>query len=725
MNTMASSTVPNFDTAHALLLLADKERVNRPTVFVRPPEPPLHPGRPSTFLSPTGCYVSVSLIRQSLFVSWGISLSMFDNHILVIGSVDGTKMKNMMKTFWAVDASFADPRFAWTMKGYARQMTFVMGWRPLLVDVSRTLEPGDCILAMNGRAMKEFTTFQDVTRYMRAATSLSLLILRSPAAHAAAKKILDMMGPTEQDERLARSVSFDAAKAAGLCIRNVIWGNCRKQESYPITQQRTLPVPAQWKPPVPTIHHHNEPSSPPLTCYTNPLFRDDDDGQPIPYVDNSEFEPDDGSRANLFLTTIGPDNFHSWLQDRKRTWGKLYQVGEVADVVEDSSLELDHVNRCKSSVPVDFWTHQGFSSFENWLCTSKCLWKRNYSWNQRKRERLAQDCEEVVNVQASFQKWLRVRRNQWRVQRRKRLREHLEQAPHDEAGDDIADRTCNSSPVLFRRGMSIASSNSVLSQPDMLLIDALLEEQERKRTEMRPQLPPPDISFLFDENLGCPDDSIVLIMSYLEPVDYARLLQLSSRTRSGLVKREAVWNSLCPDRWKLPRRPRMPWYELYFKHLRIEKEFSSKKWDDLLLNAASILLKADHLQSIERLVSQAERDYGFHVNYSSGVVCERNSLLNLAVINQRHKVVRWLVETKCADIESCDRGQFTPLLNAAWAGDRYLVRLLMQKGADRAKVGRCHYTKPIAPPDFKGLTADGWAEKMGYHEIALLIRIGL
>lgn len=71
---------------------------------------------------------------------------------------------------------------------------------------------------------------------------------------------------------------------------------------------------------------------------------------------------------------------------------------------------------------------------------------------------------------------------------------------------------------------------------------------------------------------------------------------------------------------------------------------------------------------LEKLVKK-----GLHVNYCSSVVCERNSLLNLAVINGRKNVVRWLVEEKQADIESCDRGQFTPLMNAAYDGDRYLV----------------------------------------------------
>jgi ankyrin repeat protein len=87
--------------------------------------------------------------------------------------------------------------------------------------------------------------------------------------------------------------------------------------------------------------------------------------------------------------------------------------------------------------------------------------------------------------------------------------------------------------------------------------------------------------------------------------------------------------------------------------------------------------------------------------------------------------VKWLVESRGAEIETCDRGQFTPLLNAAWAGDRALVRFLLIKGADRSKIGTCHYTKPLSAPDFQGMSAEDWAKDRGHDEIATLIRLGL
>jgi ankyrin repeat protein len=159
--------------------------------------------------------------------------------------------------------------------------------------------------------------------------------------------------------------------------------------------------------------------------------------------------------------------------------------------------------------------------------------------------------------------------------------------------------------------------------------------------------------------------------------------------------------------------------------LRREQHDCQKRWDDLLLKCYAVLLKGDHLQKIEKLVFKGEAAFGFDANYVSPVVCERNCLLNLAVIQQRHKVVRWLVDQKGAAIESYDRGHFTPLLNAAWAGHKQTVRFLLQRGANRSKVGFYHYSKPLSSPDFAGLSAEGWARRQGHDSIAELIRLGL
>ena len=54
-----------------------------------------------------------------------------------------------------------------------------------------------------------------------------------------------------------------------------------------------------------------------------------------------------------------------------------------------------------------------------------------------------------------------------------------------------------------------------------------------------------------------------------------------------------------------------------------------------------------------------------------------------------------------------------------------MVRFLLHNGADRNKIGTGHYTEALAPSDFAGLSAEGWARKKGYNDIAELIRVGL
>lgn len=68
---------------------------------------------------------------------------------------------------------------------------------------------------------------------------------------------------------------------------------------------------------------------------------------------------------------------------------------------------------------------------------------------------------------------------------------------------------------------------------------------------------------------------------------------------------------------------------------------------------------------------------------------------------------------------------YSPLLNAAWNGDRFLVRFFLQRQSNRNVRGTQHYTKGIAPPGFQGMTAAQWADQRGFPDIAKLIRLGL
>ena len=103
-----------------------------------------------------------------------------------------------------------------------------------------------------------------------------------------------------------------------------------------------------------------------------------------------------------------------------------------------------------------------------------------------------------------------------------------------------------------------------------------------------------------------------------------------------------MWKQLLPSHWTIPRRPRKSWQELYTTKVRFETERTRKLWDDLLSKASTILQHGDQLQAIEKIVNEAQYGgrhkpaKGYDIDYASGVVCERNSILNLAVIHQRH-----------------------------------------------------------------------------------------
>ena len=183
----------------------------------------------------------------------------------------------------------------------------------------------------------------------------------------------------------------------------------------------------------------------------------------------------------------------------------------------------------------------------------------------------------------------------------------------------------------------------VVHNAELIVIDAILEEQEKKERAMRNEgRPPLDIAFLFDSTVGCPDDIVAKIFLYLPALEHFKFLCISQSTRHQIKQRHEMWKQLLPAHWTIPRRPRKSWQELYAANLRVETEQTRKYWDDLLSKASTILQHGDQLQAIEKLVNEAPCGRGRHkptkgydINYASGVVCERNSILNLAVIHQR------------------------------------------------------------------------------------------
>ena len=628
--------------------------------------------------------------------AWGMTLSMIDNTCLIVGYVDRA----------LVDRYTA----------FAGHEVPLLYQRPQ-ASISN-LRPGDVIRSINGRYIASFPSFVALTEFLKANFYLSMSVLRdtnlplkiilnslpehsywtAEEAYRLLKPQLQRLKPVIPQPHQPRVVSTEEQLFQ---IRKI-----QAQHSNKPTTMQAAPKPNVLLP----------------FLFTNPLFRDDL-GKPLPYDDDLEFNPEDGSRAKQFLVTVDVDRFQDWVSARKNIWRQRWKVHELEEVVED--VEDDS----PTSIPNDFWSHQGFSSFEEWRVFRATEWKRQFSWNQRKRKRIEEEAEEIVHFpspgdgEQNLHDWLRVRKNQWRILRRKHQRK-LEQMLRDNKGLAVALPSQSSGTVEGIETILVAGSPSVRRQTsgDMLLIDSLLEEQERKR---QANLKTFDLDFVFDAKLGAPDDVIALCLRNLHPSEHGKLLCISAKTSKAIMQRDEMWRQLCPSHWVLPRRPRKRWHDLYITKIRQEEDASRKRSDDLLSRIANVLFKGDHINKVEKLIADGERRFAFDVNYVSGVVCERNSCLNLSVINGRHKVVRWLMETKNTDIESSDRGGFTPLLNAAWGGNIKLVRFLMSKGCDRKKIGRGHYSKPLAAPDFEGHTAEGWAREKGHPEVADLIRVGL
>lgn len=263
-----------------------------------------------------------------------------------------------------------------------------------------------------------------------------------------------------------------------------------------------------------------------------------------------------------------------------------------------------------------------------------------------------------------MRKWLRVRKQQWRFLRRKRQRRLEDQEASSasvvksesdqEASDESSGGAQNDGQqaeqvcpifdnLIDRRPHELLSAPRFIScrktSGEMTIIDAVLEEQEqRQRALDAKEKPPIDIRFLFDARLGAPDDVVAHCLAFLHRSEHGKVLCLSQSTSTLMRERCEVWRQLCPSHWVLPRRPRKQWHEIYITKIR-EDEASSRKWsDDFIIKANNILINADSLGKIEKLVEQGERRLaGFDINYTSGVICECNSVLNLAVIYSRHK----------------------------------------------------------------------------------------
>ena len=679
--------------------------------------------QPNTWLAPEEqplIFLAFKLERYCVTAPWGIHVSHHAGSFLGVGHVSDSVPVHT-SWGWATSSPISGTLLNIPDERVVRS---VFESQTLHSSSLLNLQEGDFILSVAGRPISSFVSLSDVANHMKQATSLLIIAVRHRVSSKVAKCAL-------QEGKNATEIS----DTAFWHIMPILY--------HLATWLFPKGVPVYGRQPDPVLYSQEAPvrgrQPDPVVAHRNPLFRDDK-GIPILF-ENVDLE--DGGRASQFLPPISSNSFPSWLKERKARWSEQWN----AHLLDSDGEWCDEED---SSAVTDFWTRQGYLTFNHWLAASTFKWKQSYSWNRKKREKVTRVCEEVVHFPSTVpgrdisipqaRHWLRVRKQQWRFLRRKRQRRLEEQATASlSTTDDCCPREVKDDKKSLSRNEPLNASNihSFLStcspravvvprqtSGEMTIIDALLEEQEREQKVLQ-ERPPLDISFLFDGRLGAPDDVVAHCLEFLPRSEHGKLLCVSTHTSAAMKERDGVWRQLCPSHWVLPRRPRKRWHDLYITKIR-EEERASRKWADDFLNKASyILFSADHLNKIEKMVKEGEKRVDFNINYTSGVVCERNSLLNLAVIYSRTKVVRWLLESKGADIETCDRGGFTPLLNAGWAGDRHMVRYLLSRGADRSKIGFCHFFEPLAPPEFEGLNAEGWARRKGHDDIADLIRFGL
>lgn len=605
--------------------------------------------------------------------------------------------------------------------------------------------PGDGIYSINGMNISSFATTYELASYIRkeCTTRITLVIVRHEYVRRAVNECRDLQIERKDepnDDHNDDDDTDDDGGSGSNSIRGMV--ECCVSRS----------VNNAWRCVLAPITNNNDNSNQLLYsstsngCCNRPTTNTTTGAMKRPREDEIEVDGGDDDTAVVvhdFWIANGHATFGAWHEAAKSRWAKSYTWNnDKIDVEEGES---------NAAVVHDFWlvNNNQYDSFQSWHATSKAKWARSYSWHKTRRDEFQMKCEREVhfptvvttattsdhttsnnNTLVKFENWLGVRKNQWRLERRKRRRllRAVDATPHTTTTNGSSTISVN----VNNNNSKMQPTTSFVGNVNDMYIDDMIRDQEQhasldSRTSSNSCrcYQPIDILWIFDSRLGAPDDVIANLMTYLNPCDHGSLLCLSSTTNTLFKQRNDMWRALFPLHWIVPRRPRRSWCTMYITRIRTEEGISRKRSDTVLLRANVIIDKGDQLHKMETLIRKAMKEFDFSINYTSGVVLECNSILNLSVIARRHKITKWLIETKGADVESFDRGGFTPLMNAAWNGDKYITRYLLSKKCDRTKVGYYHSSKGIAPPSFEGLTAEGWACKCGHDDVAELIRLGL
>jgi hypothetical protein len=699
---------------------------------------------------------------------WGLTLSLFDNKVLIVGHVRQQAVKTVTKQ---AKAGYMRP---WIGGVHQNPDTFLDGFQNQIPG-PHELKPGDVILSINSRPTSTFPTLIAVTDYMKRFGSLCLEVLRAQTTPDnpndndsydmtlyvyTSLQINNLMhlatGPGQENSSDSFALTMASKPIAqrqstqpegenslqNFVIENVGFNGVHQPKST----ERILQCAQRTSGP-PTIKRRRSSTKVSNQLYnitiddstqaderptmtprrrsskkvTNPMFN-------IPFDSTLAEDGEDGLRSKAFLIDVNYKNFPTWLSERKREWSKKWKKEEVAEVTTASHAKAvsntwrnpifkDNKGRFLSYEDNwDFNPEDGaragqylpeinLQNFPHWLSKRKEAWSENYQTRElqsdsrddrgteslqrmpkRKRinEEVAQESsqlehkrkrikgEELVHFpspggeKGEFDKWLVVRKKQWRASRRKRLRLSKLEKPLD----------------------AVASGAHV---------NVLLEEEFDRIPVSEQDF---KLSNLLFGTRGASDDIVVHCLGFLHPSEHGKLMTISKKTSANIKRRDKIWRKLC-SRWDLPAKPRKPWHEIYITRIRKEEEEYRSRADEIVHKAAVVLFKGDQLQKMEKIIATSQNKFDFDINHTCKIRYERNSILNLAVISQRYNIVKWLTETQNGlDLETRNQGGFTPLMNAAWAGDHHLVRLLIERGCDRSKIGTGdRYAQPVALSD--------------------------
>ena len=585
------------------------------------------------------------------------------------------------------------------------------------------LRPGDILVAIDGRSVFDYNNLTEMTTYLKPLQSVCFVVLRHPDVVATVnvcsqknKSVNTKTNGIKKSDPMLR-ISSTANK-----LWNEILVPTRRTPLLSLESFLLPPIPTssissfqRWIKTRKALWRNRYNVYKYKYNIDNRISNKKEKRRLSCSIDDDDDDDDDDSyhRGIDFWKQQGFFSFDVWMSTRKNSWKRCYSWNKrkrkrIQNDCFERFVYLPWTNNDVSTTTptTDMTTISHNHTERKYHCRrNNSLSSSNNDGNRRI------DCTSDM-----FKQWLNIRRYQWRMLRRKRKKQNEQAAcmigdvrntstnksckstiiPSSSLLNEATDNSyvesstaeiqrnflsaslpssfgCSSSITGYRKDSNSRKSASpvckrklhfLLSTEDQetVLIDEILDEKEKQKKEIRrrrDQRPPLEIGRFFDISQGIPDDVIVHFFSYLKEREHGKMLVVNKGIAASLQDRYSVWKQLCPNHWILPRRPRKPWHTLYLTRLRQEQEQRQKLWDDLLLKCSTALFKRDDVQKVEKFVVKAEKEFGFDLNYSSGVVCERNSILNLAVIHKRHKVVRWLVDKKGADIETYDRGNFT------------------------------------------------------------------